>query len=190
MNREVKKLVCKYSSVYKLLKKLQPKNKEDNSSILSTGDQITGVIAEYYAKFYIEVKFKPISIEYSKTNKPYDIIYDKKKVQVKAVSDYSKSRVIAPLRLSGMEDSPTFDFLYLLDLDKNFEPIGFYINTFEEIIKKNPTYLLKKKRIVGSVMKSHSDDCEKHTNGSFCFNFKNNIVNEMRTALGLGKIRI
>jgi hypothetical protein len=51
------------------------------------------------------------------------------------VSAHSKTRTIAPLNLAKSKDGKDpFDFLYLISLNKEFLPNGFYINSFDRII--------------------------------------------------------
>ncbi|MBL7789858.1 MAG: hypothetical protein JNL75_08545 [Chitinophagales bacterium] len=180
MDKKIIDLVSKYSDVYKDLKELQPKDKNDKTSLLPTGDQITGVIAEYYAKIYIERTEKCIS-NYSSTNESYDILCNNIKYQVKSVSSYSKTRVIAPLNLK----ENGFDYLLLFDLDYNFLPIGFYINSYADI-KRRLSDLKKQDiiKIVGSLMKSHGNSIKK-SNGSAIYNFNNNKINDLMSILDI-----
>lgn len=89
---------------------------------------------------------------------PYDLSYtnDKKKeikIQVKAVSAHSKTRIIAPLNLKKIDDEIPFDSLFLISLDLDFNPDAFYINSYnklrDRLIEKND----ERDRIIGSVMK-------------------------------------
>lgn len=179
----IKKLIKDYSELYSLFEILQ----EGKSSIFPTGDQKTGVIAEYYAKCYIEKYLaKPETVFYAKTNKPYDIEYQTKsgdtiKVQVKAVSAHSKSRRIAPINVNKVDGKP-FDYLYLIDLNVNFIPIGFYINTYDSIEK----VLLNKKddrtKLSGTEMKGQSLGV-KSKSGSVLLNFRENQIKELLQAI-------
>ncbi len=176
MDKQIKDLIIKYAEIYSQFEVLQ----SGDNSTLPTGDQKTGVIGEYYAKCYIEKTLR-LKAEYSKINESCDIKYNLNgmmmKVQVKAVSSHSKTRTIAPLNLNLVNNENPFDFLYLISLDKNFIPNGFYINTYTEIIET-----LRKKgderfRIVSSVMKGNGKI------GSWMYNFENDKKDEILAAI-------
>ena len=178
MNKKIKLLICKYAEVYKEFERFQ----EGIASLLPGGDQKTGVIAEYYAKCYIENFFKTTAI-YTVSGNTHDIEYKADsnrtmKVQVKGVSAHSNTRTIAPLNLKDKNGNKPFDYLYLIDLDKDFLPIAFYINTYNQIKRKvkDPT----RQRIAGSTMRNTRSGDSK---GSGIFDFKNNKINELREAL-------
>lgn len=187
---DINDLISQYACIYEKFEKIQ----SNNDQIMPKGDQKTGVISEYYAKLYIENVIKPLDLKYSETNLPYDIIYSNCKVQVKSVSAFSNTRIIAPINMSKTKNNiKPFDDLYLIDLDKAFEPIGFYIIPFDNLIKQIEKYKSKKSnhsKIVGSVMKSHSKECVKQTKGSkiFCFDEYQNKVNDLRKIIGIKDI--
>lgn len=144
MNHEIKDLIKQYALVYKKFENIQ----SANNTLLPGGDQKTGVIAEYYAKCFIENNLG-FEAEYAKSGESFDLKYQSEceeiKVQVKAVSAYSKTRTIAPLNLN----EGAFDFLYLISLDENFAPNGFYINTYQNLKNKADGKL----KIQGSILK-------------------------------------
>lgn len=178
---EIRKLIKEYAKVYIAFEKLQDTKKQ----ILPGGDQKTGVIAEYYAKCYIEQIIKGTNVEYAKQGEAYDISYrdtkgKKMKVQVKGVSEHSKTRIMAPLNLEIVEKTglPPFDFLYLIALDLKFKPVGFYINTFKDVNEKSGP----NKRIVGSVMQGKSKE-GKYKDGSKKYDFEKDLVEEMKRVI-------
>lgn len=172
LKKELQDLINDYADVYQRFEDLQEEGD------LSNGDQKTGVIAEFYAQCYIETNLKK-DVTYADPGEPYDLKYTSSngeivKVQVKGVSGNSKSRTIAPLNL---KDKP-FDYLYLIDMDKCFKPVAFYINTFDEIkiyFKDD-----KRDRIVGTKMKELNSD---YTTGSKCYNWSKNQKEDLLKAI-------
>lgn len=182
MNEKLIQLFKDYSKVYTKFEEFQKEN------ILPNGDQKTGVIAEYYAKIYIEkiILKGNKKIRYSNPGSCFDLSYfdnngQEIKVQVKAVSAYSKTRIIAPLNLS----ENAFDILYLFDLDKYFMPINFYINTFKDIIQiVNSENKKDKTRIIGSTLRGINYE-NKKINGSKYYNIDINYIKDLKLALNL-----
>ncbi len=168
MKKELSKLIKDYANVYQRFEKFQKRG--DN--ILGGGDQKTGVIAEYYAKCYIEHTVKKIkSIKYAKPGHPHDLVYITNnnktiKVQVKGVSAHSKTRTIAPLNLIDKQGKKAFDKLFLIALDFDFMPCGFWINTYEAVFKAAN----EKTRLQGTIMRGKNT--HKCFEGSNHFNFK------------------
>jgi cytidylate kinase len=125
IKNDISKVIHRYAKVYQELEELQRDNKEGSLGVLPGGDQKTGVIAEFYAKCYIENQFK-VKANYASSGSSWDINFlfnDKEiRVQVKGVSAHSKTRTIAPLRLKDQNGNSSFDQLYLIDLD--FKPVG------------------------------------------------------------------
>ncbi|MCF8465118.1 MAG: hypothetical protein K9G41_09760 [Flavobacteriales bacterium] len=200
MNQDISKLIKDYASVYTRFEKLQEGENEDSE--LPGGDQKTGVIAEYYAKLYIEQTVgKGQSIGYEQPGAPHDIQYteegrkDPVKVQVKAVSAHSKTRTISPIKLkykTGSKMAKSFDKLYLISLDENFVPDGFWINDYEEIEQKvliNKTKASNKDeskrwKIEGAFMKGESKLHSRKSIGSIKYlNFKNDMKAELIEAI-------
>ncbi len=179
MKKEIKDLIEAYAKVYEDFEYFQNQDKQ----LLPGGDQKTGVIAEYYAKCYIEHDTKNSDVSYAKPGDSCDIIYtnangEKIKVQVKGVSAHSKTRIIAPLNLKINEKGERpFDLLYLIDLSKDFVPIAFYINSYDDIIKRT---IKSKERIVGSTMMDKSNPQKK---GSVFYDFGTCLVEDMLNAL-------
>jgi hypothetical protein len=154
MKNNIKSLIKNYAKVYQEFELIQ------DGKIMPKGDQKTGVIAEYYAKCYIESKCQT-EVAFAKSGEPYDLSYETKdglliKVQVKCVSAHSLTRIIAPLNLKKQTYGNPFDELYLISLDKNFMLEALYINTYDEIINKLKKEGDKRDRIVGSVMRGKS----------------------------------
>ena len=175
-HKTIKDLICSYSKLYTEFEKFQ------HSGLMPIGDQKTGVIGEYYAKCYADSLGQ--DAEYGKPGEVADLNYFDKKtgikvaVQVKCVSAHSKTRTIAPLNIEKTKGKNPFDYLYLIDLDVNFEPIGFYLNTYDEIVKKKPN----KNRILGTKMKGICST-GKLTKGSAIYDFSDNRVEELKSAI-------
>lgn len=187
MKKKIEELIEAYAKVYKGFEELQ-KKLDDKQNLLPGGDQKTGVIAEYYAKCYIEHTFKNESAKYADPGAPYDIAYtntDGKeiRVQVKGVSAHSQTRIIAPLNLKVNEKGERpFDELFLIDLNMEFLPVGFYINSYDEILERT---MKSKERIVGSTMKEKDDTKNDNPKkkGSVFYDFSNCKVEDMKKAL-------
>lgn len=180
-NQNLNNLISEYTKVYKAFEELQ------DGEVLPGGDQKTGVIGEYYAKCFAENIALSNTAKYAKPGKVYNLKYldkqtgEKVKVQVKCVSDHSKTRTIAPLNLEHIDGKRPFDLLYLIALNKEFKPYGFYINSYEDILlrviekrgEKHPP------KIVGTKMKGNNSE------GSGIYDFKDNRVNELIKILGI-----
>jgi len=176
MRKEIASLITKYAEVYNDFEKLQA----GENSLLPGGDQKTGVIAEFYAKCYVEYIYG-IKATYAASGESFDLSYtiDGKtlKIQVKGVSGYSKTRTIAPLSLINREGKPAFDQLYLIDLDRNFFPVALYINTYKQIVKKVGN---NKTSVKGSKMKNTIVD---NKPGSDFYDFKENKIRDLINAI-------
>jgi hypothetical protein len=89
------------------------------------GDQKTGVIAEFYSRIFAEAEFPGAQLVYGHPSEHvWDITirrdhHPDHKIQVKSVSAHSKTSRISPVH-------PGWDELYLMRLDENFHPIGFW----------------------------------------------------------------
>ncbi|SMN10925.1 hypothetical protein SPBRAN_1100 [uncultured Candidatus Thioglobus sp.] len=82
----------------------------------------TGSIREYYAYKYLESLHPDATLEYGHTSqKGWDIKVDDIFVQVKTVSEYSKTRTISTIH------KEEWDELHLLYLNKSLYPEGFWI---------------------------------------------------------------
>jgi len=183
MKNDIRELIKKYSEVYKEFEKFQ--FKEDNGKpLLAGGDQKTGVIGEYYAKCYIEKYVENvISVEYAPHGSSFDILVNLKnntsiKVQVKCVSAHSKTRQIAPLNLKDKNGDNSFDQLYLIDLNVDFLPIGFYINSYKQVIERLCGD--ERDKIPSSIMKEIGKTKKE---GSKIYDFTSNKVDELLNAL-------
>jgi hypothetical protein len=176
MKNKIRLLIKKYAEVYKGFEELQSGN-----GLLASGDQKTGVIAEYYAKRFIEHVTKDSkSVAYAKSGASFDIIYRSKvgklvKVQVKGVSAHSRSRVIAPLNLKDKNGKKAFDELFLIALDSDFLPKEFYINKYADILQRLDP---KRDRIVGSKMKGSNA-----SGGSSIYDFSKDRISALLEAL-------
>lgn len=170
-NEEIKEVIAQYAIAYNKFEGFQ-----GGSKPFVTGDQKTGVIGEYYAKLYIEYTFNE-KIEYEKMGQAYDLKYNdgkEVKVQVKTVSLHSTTKVISKIRLADDICLQLFDKLYLILLDHDFKPIGFWINDFNTLRDK-----------VGSVkyLKSRTIEWPNHQKGSSCFDFTDNLIVKLQEAV-------
>lgn len=167
MEDQIKSLIAKYAEVYGEFEALQTGGK------LASGDQKTGVIAEYYAKCYIEKVLQLEVKNYEKPGAAFDIRYLEKngnevRVQVKAVSAHSKTLMISPIKLKGKDGKSAFDKLYLFKLSENFTPVSFWINDYQWIIENAKTRNSEQEepiKIASAYMKQpnrHLDLNEKH----------------------------
>ena len=117
-DKDIQVAIRAYSEAYNRLESFQDRKR------LQIGDQKTGVIGEYYAKIYLQKTNPDAIVEYAPTNKSYDIICkkhrNKKKIQVKTVSDHSRTSRVSPIHTG-------YDELFLLRLDRNFKPVGLWV---------------------------------------------------------------
>ncbi len=113
--------IREYAKAYAALEKLQHQEK----ALLPIGDQKTGVIAEFYARLYAVDQYPGAEHLYGTPSQhAWDITVRRPlvadhKIQVKAVSAYSKTSRISPIH-------PGWGELYLMRLDDNFHPAGFW----------------------------------------------------------------
>lgn len=113
--------IREYAKAYAALEKLQ----HQESALLPIGDQKTRVIAEFYARLFAVDQFPGAEHLYGTPSQhAWDIIVRRSriadhKIQVKAVSAHSKTSRISPIH-------PGWNELYLMRLDDNFHPAGFW----------------------------------------------------------------
>jgi len=113
--------IRQYAEAYERLERLQ----HAENALLPIGDQKTGVIAEFYSRIYAQAVFPDSELIFGTpsehiwdirvrtANKPDHLI------QVKCVSSHSKTSRVSQIH-------PGWHELYLLRLDGNFWPIGFW----------------------------------------------------------------
>ncbi|NVK66507.1 MAG: hypothetical protein HWE22_18085 [Flavobacteriales bacterium] len=181
MKDRILEIIKDYAKLYSSFEELQKDNR-----ILPKGDQKTGVIGEYYGKCYADTLDKLNNAVYAEPGETFDLKYFNKKtdspirIQVKSVSAYSKTRTIAPLNMKRINGKKPFDYLYLIALDKGFEPIGFYINSYDEVFM-NTKDKKSLDKVFGTKMKGGN------SKGSGIYNFKNNLCGELRVAIACTK---
>jgi len=115
-------VIARYADTYCEMERLQ-----GEGAPLQTGDQKTGVIAEFYGRLYVESQYpRPgYEVSYAAQGEAWDIEVRRRgrlvrKIQVKGVSahaDYDRVSAIHP----GWND------LYLLRLDHKLQPEGFWV---------------------------------------------------------------
>ncbi len=123
MQAEIDKAINEYAKAYKKLQELQ----EEENSIIPKGDQKTGCIGEYYAYKFLKTKYPQAKIKFGgHSQKGWDIeVKPELHIQVKTVSDYSKTRTISPIHKG-------WDELYLIFLNKGLKPEGFWIMDYSD----------------------------------------------------------
>jgi hypothetical protein len=135
--------------------------------LLVTGDQKTGVIGEFYSLLYAQRRYLNAQrVDYasnpSQTGWDIEVICDEPasalRIQVKTVSEYSKTRTITPL-------SPGWDHLYLLCLGRDLRPTGFWIVTDNDIFNG-------RKKLIGRRMRNPDNP----RSGSQCIPWGKNQV--------------
>jgi hypothetical protein len=129
--RDLFEAICRYAVAYNEVERFQPKvykekHGKNAKAPLASGDQKTGVFAEFYAKLFAQSEYPSAEVEYAgHSTKGYDLVVQTDgtvvhRIQVKAVSGHS-----ATSRISPIHDGWTL--LYLMRLDRVFRPIGFWV---------------------------------------------------------------
>ena len=161
---DISEAISKYASADQTLEHLQ-----DTTRWIPKGDQKTGSIGEYYAFVYLLTKYDEKLIEYGRhSEKGWDIRITGdvgKKIQVKTVSGFSKTRTISPIHKG-------WDSLYLIYVSQRLEPEGFWIFEDQSIFGDEDTLNSKKCR-----------DPARPNTGSTCFSFGENLALDLQNAL-------
>ena len=129
----VLKAISTYARAYAQLEHLQ----ESMPDWLPVGDQKTGVIGEFYAKIYLQYIRPDAETSFGGTSqRGWDLVVKTEskqiKVQVKTVSEYSKTRKVSPIH-SG------WDELLLIYLDNELSPAGLWVITDTSIVPPGGT---------------------------------------------------
>lgn len=133
-----------FAKSYNELEALQKKY----SSFMPSGDQKTGVIGEFYSILYLQTTYPKSNISLGNSaQKGWDIEVvssngSRKYIQVKTVSNFSKTRRISPIHY-------VWDELFLMYLNKKLFPIGFWIIDDKTIIKRGEILIGKTMPIPG-----------------------------------------
>ena len=166
----IQNAIQSYAEAYKNLEILQ----HSENIPIPAGDQKTGCIGEFYAYTYLQNKNPKATLKYgTHSEKGWDIqikkptIIDKPTlyVQVKTVSEYSKTRVISAIHHG-------WDWLFLLYLNKDLKPEGFWII-------KNTDFLKGKEKATGK----RCPDPNKNKPGSTSMIFGDNLVQDLRNSI-------
>ena len=162
---EIKKSINNYAKAYSELQHWQ-----DNHPSIPGGDQKTGSIGEYYAYLYLSKTYPNAILNYGRhSEKGWDIEIEEGdvsiKVQVKAVSQYSKTRTISPIHKG-------WDILYLIYLNRELYPIGFWIVEDNLIFGKKEQLTSRKCPIPG-----------KPNTGSKDIPFSDNLISDFSKAI-------
>ena len=164
-HQEIKESIRKYAEAYSELQHWQ-----DTHHAIPGGDQKTGSIGEYYAYQYVTSSYPGATLTYgSHSQKGWDIDVVSKgvstKIQVKTVSRYSKTRTISPIHKG-------WDLLYLIYLDRDLYPKGFWIIEDKSLFGDSDTLKSKK-----------CPDPDKSSTGSKNIPFGENMVNDLVRAI-------
>ena len=165
--REIKAAIEAYAAAYERLNTLQCE-----SQYIPVGDQKTGAVGEFYAYLYLLSKIPQSEIKFAgHSNKGWDIVIEPtgraRKVSVKTISDYSFHRAMSPIH-------DGFDDLFVILLDKRFEPRGFWTVTRAQL--KAPSWPLRGRRCP-------DPDPNKPLSGSRIIPFGKNRVHELKDAV-------
>lgn len=164
-DKEIIDAIKAYADAYNRLQLLQ-----EATHSIPEGDQKTGCIGEYYAYKYIESLHPESKLKYgSHSEKGWDISIiennSERKIQVKTVSAYSKTRTISPIHKG-------WDELYQIYLNKALYPEGFWVIT--------------ETNIFGTKEHLNSKKCPLPNNpntGSKEIPFGNNLISELLRVL-------
>ncbi len=167
--KEVIDVIDKYSEVYGAFEGIQKRDKQ--VLLPEFGDQKTGLIGEFYSRLYLLNKgFK--DVKYAPQGSKYDIIVgdNNMKIQVKTANTfYSKTNTLSPIKKG-------WDFLYLISLNAEFKPNGFWIQKYSKSIFKG------KEHIPSAKIRDPRPEKIKCI-GSKIFDFSNNLSNELNEAI-------
>lgn len=126
-HHQIRRAIDAYAKAYGELQALQ-----DSDPSIPGGDQKTGAIGEYYVYRYLAVIHGEDNLAYgSHSEKGWDIEIragDKsKKIQVKTVSAFSKTRTISPIHCG-------WDELHIVYLSRSLYPLGYWQITDRSIV--------------------------------------------------------
>lgn len=124
---EILQSVKRYAEAYADIQSIQ-----EESKLIPEGDQKTGCIGELYGYLYLAYTNPGATLTYgTHSEKGWDIDCKTETrsmlVQIKTVSAYSKTRTISPIHHG-------WDQLFILYLDRNLAPAGFWIITDRSIV--------------------------------------------------------
>ena len=160
MSKDIIAAIRDYATAYNRFQAFQNSHPDQ----LPLGDQKTGVIGEFYAMKYARFAYPHCNIIFAAPTESWDIEVSgdqNLKIQVKTVSEYSRTRIISPI-------FPGWDHLYLLALDQAFLPTGFWTVTTSDIFGGEPALRSK-------IMRAPA----KPTSGSSSIPFGNNRIEEL-----------
>jgi hypothetical protein len=167
---EIKAAIEAYAAAYERLDTLQRE-----SQCIPVGDQKTGAVGEFYAYLYLLSRIPQDRIGFAgHSNKGWDIeiiepTAGARKVSVKTISDYSIYRAMSPIH-------DGFDDLFVILLDKSFEPRGFWTVTRAQL--KASSWPLRGCRCP-------DPDPNRPLSGSRIIPFGKNRVRELKDAVGV-----
>lgn len=118
--REIFVAIHSYAIAYSRLENIQMR-----SQLIPRGDQKTGCIGEFYGYLHLSRLHPDATLTYgTHSEKGWDVHVKSHahdyRVQIKTVSEYSKTRTISPLHHG-------WDQLWVIYLDRSFVPRGFWV---------------------------------------------------------------
>lgn len=161
--------VSRYAEAYAEIQSIQ-----EESPLIPEGDQKTGCIGELYGYLYLAHVNPDATLTYgSHSEKGWDIKYEingrSRRIQIKTVSAFSKTRTISPIHHGWHE-------LFIIYLDRNLAPTGFWIIADTAIVAD------------GEVRKGcKCRDPDKVGTGSPTLPFGDNRIAELREAIAAQK---
>ncbi len=144
---------------------------EEKYQGIGRGDQKTGVIGEFYAFLYLKATFPEgnVALAGNSSVKGWDLKYNNDgkeiKVQVKTVSEFSRSRTISPIHAG-------WNRLFLIFLNNDLQPAGFWIHEDSSIVSDGASLRGFKMR-----------DPRNIKSGSALLSFKTDLVEDMKEVL-------
>ena len=127
---EVIEAIRDYAGAYARLQALQ-----DRKDMIPPGDQKTGCIGEFFVYLYLSAKYPGHDLRFAGHSKSgWDIEVGgrghERRFQVKTVSAYSVTRRLSPISAGWHE-------LFVVYLDRNLSPTGFWIVTDHSIVPES-----------------------------------------------------
>lgn len=131
---EITEAIAVYATAYRQLNKLQKESPE----YIPQGDQKTGAIGEFYANLFVQATYPEADIAFGgNSNKAWDIKVEHngttRLIQVKTISAFSKTGKLSPIHHG-------WDELYILHLDEDLQPNGFWVINDSTIIEPGETF--------------------------------------------------
>ncbi len=177
---EVQAVFKHYAAAYALMESIQnPKSiSEESSSLLPRGDQKTGCIGEYWAMRHARKQWPNNNCSFGHHSQAgWDIAVgqSQNRIQVKTVSEWSKTRSLSPIHCrntppdNAPDDWAPWTALWLIYLNKDLHPTGFWR------IKRAKVDFREKDKLSGLKIRIPG----KEAGGSKCLIWPKNTVHEL-----------